>query len=107
MKTLYININSEKIGSSDTLDVLEYDLINDFYFVLGEKILATCPVSSVDKIKLFKDYIETDCSAGSDSILEQWSQLKAQLFGESHQDSFTVYLPDSYLNWLKYNGNPD
>ena len=107
MKTLYININSEKIGSSDTLDVLEYDLINDFYFVLGEKILATCPVIGVDKIKLFTDYIDTDSSAGTDAILEQWSQLKTQLLGESHQLPFTVYLPDSYLSWLKYNGNPD
>lgn len=107
MKTLYININSEKIGPSDTLDVLEYDLINDFYFVLGEKILTTCPVIGVDKIKLFTDYIDTDSSAGTDAILEQWSQLKTQLLGESHQLPFTVYLPDSYLSWLKYNGNPD
>lgn len=107
MKTLYININSEKIESSDTLDVLRYDLINDFYFVLGEKILDTCPVTGVDKIKLFTDYIDTDSSAVADSILEQWSQLKAQLFGELQQHPFTVYLPDSYLSWLKYNGNPD
>ena len=107
MKTLYVNINSEKIESSDTLEVLEYDLINDFYFALGEKILTTCPVSGVDKIKLFTDYIETDCSAESDSILEQWSQLKAQLFGESLQGTFTIHLPDSYLSWLKYNENTD
>ena len=48
-----------------------------------------------------------DCSAGSDCILEQWSQLKTQLFGEYLHGTFTVYLPDSYLNWLKYNENPD
>ena len=107
MKTLYINISSERIETSDTIDVLRYDLINDFYFVLGEKILTTCPVTGVDKIKLFTDYIDTDSSVGADSILEQWGQLKSQLFGESVQGTFTVHLPYSYLSWLKYNGNPD
>lgn len=107
MKTLYININSEKIESSDNIDVLEYDLINDFYFALGEKLLAVYPIAGIDKIKLFTDYMDSCDVTGADSILEQWSQLKMQLFGESHQGSFTVYLPDSYLNWLKYNVNQD
>ena len=107
MKTLYININSEKIGSSDTLDVLEYDLINDFYFALGEKLLAVYPIVGIDKIKLFTDYMDFGDAPGADNILEQWSQLKTQLFGEYLHGTFTVYLPDSYQIWLKYNENPD
>ena len=107
MKTLYINISSERIETSDTIDVLRYDLINDFYFVLGEKILTTCPVTGVDKIKLFTEYMDARDASGADSILEQWSQLKARLFGESPQGAFTFHLPDSYLSWLKYNENTD
>ena len=107
MKTLYINISSERIETSDTIDVLEYDLINDFYFTLGEKLLVRFPVAGVDKIKLFTEYMDTCDASGADSILEQWSQLKAQLFGESLQGTFTIHLPDSYLSWLKYNENTD
>ena len=107
MKTLYININSERIESSDTIEVLAYDLINDFYFTLGEKLLLRCPIADVDKIKLFTEYMDTCDASGADSILEQWSQLKAQLFGEYLQGTFTIHLPDSYLSWLKYNENPD
>lgn len=107
MKTLYININSEKIESSDTLDVLEYDLINDFYFALGETLLAVYPIAGIDKIKLFTDYMDSGDAPGADNIMAQWSLLKAQLFGEYLQGAFTINLPDSYRNWLKYNGNPD
>ena len=107
MKTLYININSERIESSDTLDVLAYDLINDFYFALGEKLLARFSIAGVDKIKLFTEYMDARDASGADSILEQWSQLKARLFGESPQGAFTFHLPDSYLSWLKYNENTD
>ena len=102
MKTLYININSEPISSSDELVVMDYhDLIDDFFFYLGERIGKGCKIQNENA--LITDFNTPENKQDYDLILSQWNEVKRLLFSEEVTGSFNFELPSGYLHWLRYN----
>ena len=100
MKTLYININNEQIQSSEELEVLNYDLDNDFFFYIGEKIAKGCNVDN--RIHLITDFSTTDNQKDYQQITSQWNEVKGILFSEECACEFKVSLPEKYIHWLKF-----
>ena len=100
MKTLYININNEQIQSSEELEVLKYDLDNDFFFYIGEKIAKGCNVDN--RIHLITEFNTTDNQKDYQQITSQWNEVKGILFSEECACEFKVSLPDKYIHWLKF-----
>ena len=101
MKTLYININSEPVSSSEDLVVMDYDLIDDFFFYLGERIGKGCKIQNENA--LITDFNTPENKQDYDLILSQWYEVKRLLFSEEVAGSFDFELPSGYLHWLRYN----
>ena len=102
MKTLYININNENISSNDELEVLNYDLDSDFFFYIGEKIASGCK-QRVNENSLITDFNTQENDTDYVKIIEQWNELKAVLFSENPKGENEFYLPEKYIDWLRYN----
>ena len=100
MKTLYININNEKIQSKEELEVLNYDLDSDFFFYLGEKIAKGCKVKNENA--LITDFNTKDNEEDYKQIIAQWNEIKAILFSEKCEGEFRFTLPNGYIHWLKF-----
>ena len=103
MKTLYVNINNNPISPSDELVVMDYDLIGDFFFYLGERIGKGCNIQNENA--LITDFNTSENKQDYDLILSQWNEIKRLLFGEDVTGSFKFELPSGYLHWLRYNEN--
>ena len=99
MKTLYVNINNEKIQSNEELEVLEHDLDSDFFFSLGEKIAKGCKVENENA--LITDFNTKDNEEDYQQIIAQWNKLKSILFSEGCAGNFEFTLPNGYIHWLK------
>lgn len=100
MKTLYININNEKIQSNEDLEVLKHDLDSDFFFYLGEKIAKDCNVENENA--LIADFNTKDNKEDYRQIIAQWNELKNILFSEECEGKFELTLPSGYIHWLRY-----
>ena len=101
MKTLYVNINHKPISSSGELVILDYDLMGDLFFYLGERIAKRCKVPNENA--LITDFNTPDNKQDYDLILSQWNEVKRLLFSEEVTGSFNFELPSGYLHWLRYN----
>lgn len=101
MKTLYININNERILSNDELEVLKHDLDSDFFFYLGEKIAKGCKIENENA--LITDFNTQDNEEEYKQIIAQWNEIKAILFSEKCEGEFEFTLPQGYVYWLRYN----
>ena len=101
MQTLYININNNPIFPSDELVVMDCDLIDDFFFYLGERIGKGCKIQNENA--LITDFNTPENKQDYDLILSQWNEVKRLLFGEEVIGSFNFELPSGYLHWLRYN----
>ena len=106
MKILYVNIDNEQIESTESIEVLNYNLLDDFFFYLGDSIVRDSDLQ-VDKIALIKDFNTPDNASDFDEILKQWEELKSILFGEKPGGIFDITLPDGYIDWLRYNSNDE
>ena len=104
MKTLYVNIDGKQIEGTDSIDVLNYNLLYDFFFYLGEAIVGDSGLD-VDKIALIKDFNTPENALDFDKILKQWEGLKLILFNEKPEGEYEIILPDGYIDWLHYNSN--
>ena len=100
MKTLYININNEQIQSNDELEVLNYDLDNDFFFYIGEKISKGCKVENENA--LITGFNTKDNAEDYKQIIVQWNEIKTILFDEECEGKFDFTLPNGYIHWLRY-----
>lgn len=105
MKTLYININNEQINSTEELEVLSFDLDNDFFFHLGEKIANGCKVKN--EAELITDFNSPENEDAYNDIISQWKKLKEILFSENCSGIFNFTLPEDYIHWLKFNINAE
>lgn len=105
MKTLYIDINNEQINSTEELEVLSYDLDNDFFFHLGEKIANGCNVKN--EARLITDFNTPENKDAYNDIISQWGKLKEILFSENCRGNFNFTLPEDYIHWLKFNINAE
>ena len=103
MKTLYVNINNNSISPSEELVVMDYDLIGDFFFYLGEKIGKGCNIQNENA--LITDFNTSENKQDYDLILSQWNEIKRLLFSEEVTGSVDFELPSGYLHWLRYNEN--
>lgn len=102
MKTLYIDINGDSIISpSEEIEVYSYNLIDDYFYFVGEKIAGRC-ADKIDLIPLLTDY---EVESGSTPFTEQWKSLKAILFGKEPQGIYVLTLPKEYLTWLKFSAD--
>ena len=101
MKTLYVNINHKPISSSGELVILDYDLMGDLFFYLGERIAKGCNVQNENA--LITDFNTPDNKQDYDAILSQCDDIKRLLFGENVSGTFELKLPSGYLHWLRYN----
>ena len=101
MKVLYINLSDCPISSSDELINLNHNLIDDFFFYLGDKIANGCKVPNENA--LITDFDTLDNKQDYDLILSQWNEVKRLLFSEEVTGSFNFELPSGYLHWLRYN----
>ena len=106
MKTLYININNEQIESTKSIEVLNFNLLDDFFFYLGDGIVEDLNFHA-DKISLVKDFNTPENASDFDEILKQWEELKSILFGEKPEGIFEIKLPNGYIDWLRYNSNDE
>lgn len=100
MKTLYIDINNEKVVSNDEIEVLNHDLDSDFFFYLGEKISKGCNIENENAI--ITDFNTADNKEDYQQIISQWKELKCILLSEEHEDTFEFTLPNGYIHWLKF-----
>ena len=102
MKTLYIDINNAPISNTSEVEVLSIDLKGDFYYSLGEGVKGRVRGIS-SNIDLIADYM----SSGEDAtvINQAWEQVKEILFSDSPEEEVTIVLPQSYVDWLRYNNN--
>ena len=111
MKTLYININGEKIDSTEDVFVVgrvEDAIINRFYFELGKEVLkgvVSPGISSIKKKDIILDFKVHDESAFN-TMMEQWEVFKCQLLGDNPVGEFKVKLPTEYISWLKDSSLP-
>ena len=101
MKTLYVNINNNPIPPSDELVVIDYDLIADFFFYLGERIGKGCNIQNENA--LITDFNTSENKQDYELILSQWKEINRLLFSEEVTGSFDFELPSGYLHWLRYN----
>ena len=101
MKTLYVNISNKPALKSEGLVVLDYDLIGDFFFYLGDRIAEGCDV--LNENSLISDFNTSENKEDFDSILSQWCEIKTLLFGDDVSGTFDFELPTGYLLWLRYN----
>lgn len=101
MKTLYVNISNKPALKSEELVVLDYDLIGDFFFYLGDRIAEGCDV--LNENSLISDFNTSENKEDFDSILSQWCEIKTLLFGDDVSGTFDFELPTGYLLWLRYN----
>ena len=101
MKALYVNINNEQIQSTDSVDVFNYSLLDDFFFYLGDAIVGDTDIK-VDKIGLIKDFNTPENSSDFDKLLAQWEEFKIMLFDEFPKGEYKVILPERYIDWLQY-----
>ncbi len=102
MKTLYIDINNAPIKGNAEIELLSYDLQKDFYYSLGESIKGRVRGIS-SNIDLVEKYIESGENAKF--IEEAWKTVKEVLFSENPEEDVTITLPQSYLEWLRYNND--
>ena len=102
MKTLYININNAPINGNAEIEVLSYDLQKDFYYSLGESIKGKVR-GVTSNIDLVEKYIES--GENTKFIEEAWNTVKEVLFSENPEEDVTITLPQSYLEWLRYNND--
>ena len=100
MKTLYVNINNEKIQSNEELEVLKHDLDSDFFFYLGEKIAKGCKVENENA--LITDFNSLGNEDDYKQITAQWNEIKTILFSEECNGNFEFTLPNGYIHWLKF-----
>ena len=111
MKTLYININGERIDSTENVVVVgkaEDAIINRFYFELGKEILkgVVAPgIGSIKKKDIILDYKIHD-EIAFNTMMEQWEAFKCQLLGDNPVGEFTVKLSSEYISWLNDSSIP-
>ena len=106
MKTLYVNLGNEQIESTKSTEVLNYKLLDDFFFYLGEAIVEGIDFHA-NKISLIEEFNTPKNASDFDEILKQWEKLKSILFGEKPKGIFDITLPNGYINWLRYNSNDE
>ena len=102
MKSLYVNLNKEQVDSTDSYEVLNYNLLDDFFFYLGDAIVGNTGIK-VEKIDLIKDFNTQENASEFSKIMKQWEEMKMALFGELPKGYFKIMLPNAYLDWLQYN----
>ena len=100
MQTLYINLNNNPISPSDELVVMDYDLIGDFFFYLGERIGEGCNIQNENA--LITDFNAKDNEEDYKQIIAQWNEIKTILFGEECEGKFELTLPNGYIHWLRF-----
>ena len=100
MQTLYINLNNNPISPSDELVVMDYDLIGDFFFYLGERIGKGCNIQNENA--LITDFNAKDNEEDYKQIIAQWNEIKTILFGEECEGKFELTLPNGYIHWLRF-----
>ena len=106
MKTLYVNLDNKQIKSTETIEVLNYNLLGDFFYYLGEAIVEDLDFHA-NKISLIEDFNTTENASDFDEILKQWEELKSILFGEKPEGIFEITLSNGYIDWLRYNSNDE
>lgn len=104
MKTLYINIDNEQIQSTDYIEILNYNLLDDFFFYLGDAIVGDISIE-IDKIDIIKKFNTTEYAAEFAKIMKQWNDLKSILFSDSPEGTFKVLIPTAFIDWIRYNEN--
>ena len=102
MKALYVNINEGQVHSTDSYEVINYNLLDDFFFFLGDAIVGNTKVE-VNKIDLIKAFNTPENASDFDKIIKQWKELKMTLLSERPEGSFKVTIPNAFVDWLKYN----
>ena len=111
MNTLYININGDDIKGTENMAVVgkpEDAVINKFYYELVKGIVKGVTVPGIGEVKkknLVTDFEAINAKAFAE-ITEQWDLVKQALLGENPDGTFTVTLPQEYVEWLYYHANP-
>ena len=103
MKTLYVNINNEELQSIKDFEVLNYSLLDDFFYYLGDAIVGDSQIYVDNKINLIKDFETSDNASEFKKILNQWDDFKVLLFGNQLEEVYEVSIPNGYIDWLHYN----
>ena len=103
MKTLYVNINNEELQSIKDFEVLNYSLLDDFFYYLGDAIVGDSQIYVDNKINLIKDFETSDNASEFKKILNQWDDFKVLLFGNQLYEVYEVSIPNGYIDWLHYN----
>ena len=106
MKTLYVNLDNKQIKSTESIEVLNYNLLDDFFFYLGEAIVEGVGFHA-NNISLMENFNTPDNASDFDEILKQWEELKSILFSEKPEGIFEITLPNGYIDWLRYNNNDE
>lgn len=106
MKTLYVNLNNEQIQRTHSYEVLNYNLLDDFFYYLGDGIVEDLDFHA-DKISLIEEFNIPENASDFDEILKQWEELKSILFSEKPEGTFEITLPNGYIDWLRYNSNDE
>lgn len=104
MKALYINLYKEKIDSTDSYEVLNYNLLDDFFFYIGDAIVGDTDLQ-INKIALIENFNTCENASDFDDILRQWEMFKIKLLGEEPNGDFKLIIPKAYREWLRYNKN--
>lgn len=103
MKTLYVNINNEELQSIKDFEALNYSLLDDFFYYLGDAIVGDSQIYVDNKINLIKDFETSDNASEFKKILNQWDDFKVLLFGNQLEEVYEVSIPNGYIDWLHYN----
>ena len=109
MKTLYININGKNVVSNDEIVVVgtEKDIIvNKFYIALGKEICDGVILKCVKKKQLVADF-ESERPKDFKPILDQWDEIRCKLLSSDPSGTYSVKIPNTYLEWLQYHQNAE
>ena len=110
-KTLYININGERIDSTEELKTIgrpDNSIKDVFFYELGKSILEGVVFPSgykANKTRLITDFRSYDPESFH-SILDQWDNLKLNLFNLKLEEKCEIILPQKYIEWLNNNREP-
>ena len=104
MKTLYVNIDSEQIKSTDSYEVLNYNLLDDFFYYLGDAIVGDADIK-VNKINLIRNFDNLENRSEFNHIKEQWEEFRTILLSDQPNGEYEILMPDGYFDWLRFNSN--
>lgn len=110
-KILFISFDNDFfLHTEGNIVAIKYNLLNDLFYELGSELVFLAKSElSTDKAALITDFRvdrPTEFESFSKNLLRT---ITAKLFGANIDSETTIIidLPESYIEWLKYNSNTE